>query len=84
MKGAKKKKADTNYQKRREASWKQFKEENPTINSVVAVGKAGGAKWKSMSESEKAPFVAKAEQRKTTRISSVQSVISNNDIITEI
>ncbi|GJY30346.1 alpha/beta hydrolase fold protein [Tanacetum coccineum] len=25
---------------------KQFKEENPTINSIDAVGKAGGAKWK--------------------------------------
>nr|GEW24292.1 hypothetical protein [Tanacetum cinerariifolium] len=25
---------------------KQFKEENPTINYVAAVGKAGGAKWK--------------------------------------
>nr|GEW75387.1 F-box protein At5g07610-like [Tanacetum cinerariifolium] len=92
MKGAKKKKADTkltvkkiapkgkapkdpNKPKRpasaffvfMEAFRKQFKEENPTINSVAAE-----------------PFVAKAEQRKTAGISSVQSVISNNDIITEI
>ncbi|KAI3757331.1 hypothetical protein L6452_04866 [Arctium lappa] len=43
---------------------KQFKEENPGNKSVAAVGKAGGAKWKSMSDAEKAPFVAKAEKRK--------------------
>ncbi|GKA60499.1 HMG1/2-like protein [Tanacetum coccineum] len=43
---------------------KQFKKENPNVNSVAAVGKAGGAKWKAMSDSEKAPFVTKAEQRK--------------------
>nr|GEW25497.1 HMG1/2-like protein [Tanacetum cinerariifolium] len=43
---------------------KQFKKENPNVNSVAAVGKAGGAKWKAMSESENAPFAAKSEQRK--------------------
>ncbi|GKE30122.1 HMG1/2-like protein, partial [Tanacetum coccineum] len=43
---------------------KQFKKENPNVNSVAAVGKAGGAKWKAMSDSEKASFVTKAEQRK--------------------
>ncbi|KAI3507161.1 hypothetical protein L1887_21986 [Cichorium endivia] len=43
---------------------KQYKEENPENKSVAAVGKAGGAKWKSMSDSEKAPFVAKADKRK--------------------
>ncbi|KAD2804624.1 hypothetical protein R6Q59_029921 [Mikania micrantha] len=43
---------------------KKFKEENPGNKSVAAVGKAGGAKWKSMSVSEKAPYVAKAEKRK--------------------
>ncbi|KVH87907.1 Helicase, C-terminal [Cynara cardunculus var. scolymus] len=30
---------------------KQFKEENPGNKSVAAVGKAGGAKWKTMSDS---------------------------------
>uniref|UniRef100_A0A7N0RBP8 HMG box domain-containing protein n=1 Tax=Kalanchoe fedtschenkoi TaxID=63787 RepID=A0A7N0RBP8_KALFE len=44
---------------------KQFKEQNPNNKSVAAVGKAGGEKWKSMSEAEKAPYVAKAEKRKT-------------------
>ncbi|XP_013707075.1 high mobility group B protein 3 isoform X2 [Brassica napus] len=31
---------------------------------VAAVGKAGGSKWKSLSGSEKAPYVAKADKRK--------------------
>ncbi|CAM8947451.1 unnamed protein product [Rhodiola kirilowii] len=44
---------------------KQYKEEHPNNKSVAAVGKAGGEKWKSMSGAEKAPFVAKAEKRKT-------------------
>ncbi|XP_073311557.1 HMG1/2-like protein isoform X1 [Primulina huaijiensis] len=43
---------------------KQFKEKHPNNKSVAAVGKAGGDKWKSMSDAEKAPFVAKAEKRK--------------------
>ncbi|OVA04246.1 High mobility group box domain [Macleaya cordata] len=42
----------------------QFKEKHPNNKSVSVVGKAGGDKWKSMSEAEKAPFVAKAEKRK--------------------
>ncbi|XP_071724419.1 uncharacterized protein, partial [Rutidosis leptorrhynchoides] len=32
--------------------------------SVAAVGKAGGAEWKTLSDAEKAPYVAKAEKRK--------------------
>ncbi|KAK9059868.1 hypothetical protein SSX86_020572 [Deinandra increscens subsp. villosa] len=43
---------------------KQFKEENPNNNSVAAVGKAGGAKWKALSTADKAPYVAKADKRK--------------------
>ncbi|KAL3654924.1 high mobility group box 3 [Castilleja foliolosa] len=42
-----------------------FKKENPTIKAVSAVGKAGGAKWKSLTKSEKAPYEAKAAKRKT-------------------
>eukprot|EP00252_Welwitschia_mirabilis_P016819 TRINITY_DN3736_c0_g1_i1.p1 TRINITY_DN3736_c0_g1~~TRINITY_DN3736_c0_g1_i1.p1 ORF type:complete len:151 (+),score=53.50 TRINITY_DN3736_c0_g1_i1:205-657(+) len=44
---------------------KTFKEKNPNNKSVAAVGKAGGDKWKSMSEAEKAPYVQKAAKRKT-------------------
>ncbi|PIN17199.1 HMG box-containing protein [Handroanthus impetiginosus] len=43
---------------------KQYKEKHPNNKSVAAVGKAGGHKWKSMTEEEKAPFVVKAEKRK--------------------
>ncbi|XP_059623339.1 HMG1/2-like protein [Cornus florida] len=44
---------------------KTFKEKHPNNKSVSVVGKAGGDKWKSMSEADKAPYVAKAEKRKT-------------------
>ncbi|PRQ19295.1 putative chromatin remodeling & transcriptional activation HMG family [Rosa chinensis] len=43
---------------------KQFNKENPNNKAVSAVGKAAGAKWKSMSEAEKAPYVAKSDKRK--------------------
>ncbi|KAL6504176.1 hypothetical protein OROGR_026099 [Orobanche gracilis] len=43
---------------------KQYKEDHPTNKSVADVGKAAGAKWKSMSDKEKAPFMAKAAKRK--------------------
>nr|KJB14226.1 hypothetical protein B456_002G115100 [Gossypium raimondii] len=42
----------------------QYKKDHPKNKSVAAVGKAGGDKWKSLSEAEKAPYVAKAEKRK--------------------
>ncbi|CAL9125720.1 unnamed protein product [Musa textilis] len=44
---------------------KSFKEKNPNNKSVSVVGKAAGDKWKSMSEAEKAPYVAKAAKFKT-------------------
>lgn len=44
---------------------KTYKEKNPNVKSVSVVGKAGGDKWKSMSEADKAPYVAKAAKRKT-------------------
>ncbi|XP_008781302.1 HMG1/2-like protein [Phoenix dactylifera] len=44
---------------------KQFKEKNPNNKLVSVVGKAGGDKWKSLSEAEKAPYVAKANKYKT-------------------
>ncbi|KAM7523967.1 hypothetical protein LguiA_013869 [Lonicera macranthoides] len=43
---------------------KQYKEKHPNNKAVSVVGKAGGDKWKSMSEADKAPYVAKAEKRK--------------------
>jgi high mobility group protein B3 len=45
---------------------KTHKEENPDVKGVAAVGKAGGLKWKQMSEKEKAPFNEEAFQRKAT------------------
>ena len=43
---------------------KQFNKEYPENKAVSAVGKAVGAKWKTMSEAEKAPYAAKAEKQK--------------------
>ncbi|XP_004500864.1 HMG1/2-like protein [Cicer arietinum] len=43
---------------------KQFNKENPDNRAVSAVGKAAGAKWKSLTDAEKAPYAAKAEKRK--------------------
>ncbi|KAJ4806205.1 High mobility group protein [Rhynchospora pubera] len=44
---------------------KTFKEKNPNNKSVSVVGKAGGDKWKTLSEAEKAPYVAKANKLKS-------------------
>ncbi|CAL1369373.1 unnamed protein product [Linum trigynum] len=43
---------------------KEFKEKNPNNKSVAAVGKAGGERWKAMTEADKAPYKAKADKRK--------------------
>ncbi|GFP92590.1 high mobility group b protein 3 [Phtheirospermum japonicum] len=43
---------------------KTYKEKHPSNKSVAAVGKAGGDKWKSLSDAEKAPYIAKADKRK--------------------
>ncbi|KAL3845892.1 hypothetical protein ACJIZ3_003295 [Penstemon smallii] len=43
---------------------KSYKEKHPNNKSVAAVGKAGGEKWKSLSDEEKAPYAAEAEKRK--------------------
>ncbi|KAJ8647520.1 hypothetical protein MRB53_000543 [Persea americana] len=43
---------------------KVYKQEHPNVKAVSAVGKAGGEKWKSLSDAEKAPFEAKAAKRK--------------------
>ncbi|KAJ4720055.1 High mobility group B protein [Melia azedarach] len=44
---------------------KVYKQEHPNIKAVSAVGKAGGEKWKSLTDSEKAPYEAKAAKRKS-------------------
>ncbi|KAF8394930.1 hypothetical protein HHK36_018869 [Tetracentron sinense] len=43
---------------------KIYKQEHPNVKAVSAVGKAGGEKWKSLSNAEKAPYEAKAAKRK--------------------
>ncbi|KAH7576754.1 hypothetical protein JRO89_XS01G0141600 [Xanthoceras sorbifolium] len=43
---------------------KSFKENCADNKSVSAVGKAGGEKWKSMSEAEKAAYIKIADKRK--------------------
>ncbi|VFQ99795.1 unnamed protein product [Cuscuta campestris] len=43
---------------------KSYKSKNPNNKAVSEVGKAGGAKWKQLSDAEKAPYVAEAEKRK--------------------
>ncbi|XP_071715964.1 high mobility group B protein 3-like [Rutidosis leptorrhynchoides] len=43
---------------------KDFKENFPDNKSVSIVAKEGGVKWKAMSESDKAPYVAKAATKK--------------------
>ncbi|XP_020082021.1 HMG1/2-like protein [Ananas comosus] len=50
---------------------KQYKEKNPKNKLVSVVSKAGGDKWKSMSDSEKAPYVAKAEKRKADYLKNI-------------
>ncbi|KAJ3680433.1 hypothetical protein LUZ60_016711 [Juncus effusus] len=42
----------------------EFKAKNPKNKLVSVVSKAGGDRWKSMSDADKAPYQAKAEKRK--------------------
>ncbi|ESQ53540.1 hypothetical protein EUTSA_v10026524mg [Eutrema salsugineum] len=51
---------------------REFNEANPNNKSVGAVGKAAGAKWKSMSDEEKAPYVATAESKKSEYVKTMQ------------
>lgn len=43
---------------------KIYKQEHPKVKAVSTVGKAGGEKWKSMSNAEKVPYEAQAAERK--------------------
>eukprot|EP00246_Nothoceros_aenigmaticus_P017701 TRINITY_DN8866_c0_g1_i1.p1 TRINITY_DN8866_c0_g1~~TRINITY_DN8866_c0_g1_i1.p1 ORF type:complete len:168 (-),score=64.57 TRINITY_DN8866_c0_g1_i1:713-1216(-) len=68
-----KKKKDPNQPKRPQSAFfifldefrKSFKEDHPEVKGVTQVVKAGGEKWKEMSESEKVPYHTKAAQRKS-------------------
>ncbi|GAB2289302.1 HMG1/2-like protein [Dionaea muscipula] len=42
----------------------EFKRKHPNSKGVAVVGKAGGDKWRSFSDAEKAPYIQKAEKRK--------------------
>jgi len=42
----------------------QYKQKHPNNKSVAVVGKAGGEKWKSLTDAEKVPYIEKAEKRK--------------------
>jgi high mobility group protein B1 len=44
---------------------KTFKEDHPDVKGVTMVGKAGGERWKDMSDAEKAPYINKASQKKS-------------------
>ncbi|XP_050121988.1 high mobility group B protein 2-like isoform X3 [Malus sylvestris] len=51
----------------------KYKKEHPNNKSVAAVGKAGGDKWKSLSDAEKAPYQAKADKRKVEYNKNIQA-----------
>ncbi|KAL1370646.1 HMG1/2-like protein [Arachis duranensis] len=51
----------------------QYKKEHPSNKSVAVVGKAGGDRWKSMSDADKAPYQAKAEKKKEEYERSMQA-----------
>ncbi|XP_074263806.1 uncharacterized protein LOC141586477 isoform X4 [Silene latifolia] len=42
----------------------QYQQKHPDNKSVAAAGKAGGVKWRSMSDAEKVPYVEEVEKRK--------------------
>ncbi|XP_057870581.1 HMG1/2-like protein isoform X1 [Cryptomeria japonica] len=63
---------------------KTFKEENPNVKGVTAVGKACGEKWKEMSEKEKAPYLAKAQRLKSEYEKSMTSYKKKKDEAEEV
>ncbi|VFQ62177.1 unnamed protein product [Cuscuta campestris] len=58
---------------------KSYKENFPDNKSVAAVSKAGGDKWKLMSDSEKAPYVEKASQLKVQYGSAMEEFKKNSN-----
>ncbi|KAJ7547762.1 hypothetical protein O6H91_08G103500 [Diphasiastrum complanatum] len=43
---------------------KSYKEKHPDVKGVSVIGKAGGEKWKQLTDTEKQPYVKKALQKK--------------------
>ncbi|XP_031105473.1 HMG1/2-like protein isoform X2 [Ipomoea triloba] len=62
---------------------KNYKENFPDNRSMAIVGKAGGEKWKAMSDSEKAPYVAKASQLKSEYGNAMQEFKKNKSSSSE-
>ncbi|KAH7432022.1 hypothetical protein KP509_07G004800 [Ceratopteris richardii] len=58
---------------------KTFVAENPHVKAVAAVGKAGGDKWKTLSDAEKAPYVAKANAKKVEYEKSMKAYSAKQD-----
>ncbi|PIA56853.1 hypothetical protein AQUCO_00700897v1 [Aquilegia coerulea] len=56
---------------------KYYKEKFPDNKSVAVVGKAGGAKWKSLTDFDKAPYAAKAEKRKAEYLINMEAYNNN-------
>jgi len=91
IKKEKKAKKDPNKPKRPPSAFfvfldefrKEYKQANPNANSVSAVGKAGGEKWRAMGDAEKAPFVAKAEKKKAEYEKSMAAYNKQKDDDTE-
>ncbi|CAM6011215.1 unnamed protein product [Sphagnum balticum] len=58
---------------------KTFKEEHPDVKGVTMVGKAGGEKWKDMSDAEKAPYINKATQKKSEYVKTLAAYKQKQD-----
>ncbi|CAN6198833.1 unnamed protein product [Urochloa humidicola] len=58
---------------------KDYKEKHPNVKQVSVIGKAGGEKWKSLSESEKAPYVSKAEKLKAEYTKKIDAYNKQSD-----
>ncbi|KAG9132336.1 hypothetical protein Leryth_013007 [Lithospermum erythrorhizon] len=51
----------------------EYKAKHPNNKAVSAVGKAGGERWKSLTDEEKAPYIAKADKRKADYEKTIQA-----------
>eukprot|EP00250_Pteridium_aquilinum_P024851 c2969_g1_i1 orf=182-535(+) len=58
---------------------KSYKEKHPEVKSVATVGKAGGNKWSSLTDEEKAPYVSIAADRKVEYEKKMDAYNRNKD-----